>query len=80
MPPSIHKLPTYLNTNKKWTFAVYYCVCSHKFMDLIKYVRNSGLPYWDQVMVVNSLAGDIFVCTLKAICITCQDILEGKTS
>ena len=60
MPPSIHKLLTYLNTNKKWTFAVYNFVCSHKFIDLIKYVKNSGLSYWDQVMVVNSLVDDIF--------------------
>ena len=60
MLPSIHTLPTYLNTNKKWTFAVYNCVCSHKFIDLIKYVKNSGLSYWDQVMLVNSLVNDIF--------------------
>ena len=60
IPPSIHKLPTYLNTNKKWTFAVYNCVCSHKFIDLIKYVKSSGLSYWDQVLVVNSLVDDIF--------------------
>ena len=60
MPSSIHKLPTYLNTYKKWTFAVDNCVCSHKFIDLIKYVKNSGLSYWDQVMVVNSLVDDIF--------------------
>ena len=46
MPPSIHKLRTYLNTNKKWTFAVYNCVCSHKFIDFIKYVKNSELSYW----------------------------------
>ena len=58
--PSIHKLPTYLDTNKKWTFAVYNCVCSHKFIDLIKYVKNSGFSYGDQVMVVNSLVDDIF--------------------
>ena len=60
MPTCINKLPLYLNTNKKWTYAVYNCVCSHKFIDLIKYVRNSGLSYWDQVMVVNSLVDDIF--------------------
>ena len=33
---------------------------SHKFIDLIKYVKNSRLSYWDQVMVVNSLVDDIF--------------------
>ena len=60
MPTCINKLPLYLNTNKKWTYAVYNCVCSHKFIDLINYVRNSGLSYWDQVMVVNSLVDGIF--------------------
>ena len=60
MPSSIHKLPSYLNTNNKRTSAVYNCVCSHKFIDLIKYVKSSGLSYWDQVMVVNSLVDDIF--------------------
>ena len=39
---------------------MYNCVCSQKFIDLIKYVKNSGLSYWDQVMVVNSLVDDIF--------------------
>ena len=60
MPTCINKLPLYLNSNKKWTCAVYNFMCSHKFIDLINYVRNSGLTYWDQVMVINSLVDDIF--------------------
>ena len=59
MPTCINKLPLYLNTNKKWTYAVYNCVCSHKFIYLINYVRNSRLSYWDKVMVVDSLVDDI---------------------
>ena len=58
MPTCINKLPLYLNTNKKWTYAVYNCM--FKFIDLINYVRNSGLSYWDKVLVVNSLVDDIF--------------------
>ena len=33
MPTFINKLPLYLDTDEKWTYAVYNCVCSHKFIE-----------------------------------------------
>ena len=60
--PSLHfvlNYPSFLNSEKKWTYAVYNCICIHKFVAIVKSVMESNLNYWDEVIVISKLVSDV---------------------
>ena len=40
--------PSFLNSDKKWTYAVSNCTCIHKFVAIVKSVIESYLNYCAQ--------------------------------
>ena len=60
--PSLHFIlnyPSFLNSDKKWTHAVYNCTCIHKFVAIIKSIMERNLNYWDEVIIMNKLVSDV---------------------
>ena len=60
--PSLHLLsnyPSFLNSDKKWTYAVYNCTCIHKLVPIMRGVMESNLNYWDQVIVTNTFVSNV---------------------
>ena len=60
--PSLHFIlnyPSFLNSDKKWTYAVYNCTCIHKFVAIVKSIMESNLNYWDEVIIMNKLVSDV---------------------
>ena len=60
--PSLHFIlnyPSFLNSDKKWTYAVYNCTCIHKFVAIVKSFMKSNLNYWDKVIIMNKLVSDV---------------------
>ena len=60
--PSLHLLsnyPSFLNTDKKWTYAVYNCTCIHKLVAIMRSIMESNLNYWDEVIVTNTFVSNV---------------------
>ena len=60
--PSLHFVFNYLsflNSDKKWTYAVYSCTCIHKLVAIMRSIMESNLNYWDEVIVINKFASDV---------------------
>ena len=51
--------PSFLNSDKKWTYAVYNCTCIHKLVAIIKSILESNLNYWDEVIVISKFVSDV---------------------
>ena len=50
--PSLHfvfNYPSFLNSDKKWTCAVYNCTCIHKLVAIMRSIMESNLNYLDEV-------------------------------
>ena len=69
--------PSFINSDKKWTYAVYDCTCIHKPVAIMRSIMENNLNYWDEVIVINKLVSDVihlypinqywceYKCTLK---------------
>ena len=60
--PSLHLVSNYsifLNSDKKWTYAVYNCTCIHKLVAIMKSIMESNLNYWDEVIVTNTFVSNV---------------------
>ena len=60
--PSLHfvfNYPNFLNSDKKWTYAVYNCTCIHKLVAIMRSIMESNLNYWDDVIVINKFVSDV---------------------
>ena len=60
--PSLHfvfNYPSYLNSDKKWTYAVFNCTCIHKLVAIMRSIMESNLNYWDEVIVTNNFVSDV---------------------
>ena len=60
--PSLHLVlnyPSFLNSDKKWTYAVYNCTCIHTLVAIIKSILESNLNYWDEVIVISKFVSDV---------------------
>ena len=60
--PSLHLVsnyPSFLNSDKKWTYAVYNCTCIHKLVAITRSIMESNLNYWDEVIVRNKFVSDV---------------------
>ena len=59
--PSLHFVfiyPSFLNSDKKWTYAVYNCTCIHKLVAIMRSIIKSNFNYWDEVIVTNKFVSD----------------------
>ena len=59
---SLHLLsnyPSFLNSDKKWTYAVYNCTCVHKLVAIMRSIMESNLNYWDEVIVTNTFVSNV---------------------
>ena len=60
--PSLHfvfNYSSFLNSDKKWTYAVYNCTCIHKLVAIMRSIMESNLNYWDEVIVINKFVSDV---------------------
>ena len=60
--PSLHLLsnyPSFLNSDKKWTYAVYNCSCIYKLVAIMRSIMESNLNYWDEVIVTNTFVSNV---------------------
>ena len=55
----VFNYPSFLNSDKKWTYAVYNCTCIHKLVAIMRSIIESNLNYWDEVIVVNKFVSDV---------------------
>ena len=51
--------PSFLSTDKKWTYAVYNCICIHKLVAIMRSIMKSNLNYLDEVIVINKFVSDV---------------------
>ena len=51
--------PSFLNSDNKWTYAVYNCTCIHKLAAIMRSIKESNLNYWDEVIVINKFVSDV---------------------
>ena len=51
--------PSFLISDKKWTYAVYNCTCIHKLVAIMRSIVESNLNYWDEVIVTNKFVSDV---------------------
>ena len=51
--------PSFLNSDKKWTYAVYNCTCIHKLVAIMRSIMESNLNYWDEVIVTNTFVSNV---------------------
>ena len=60
--PSLHfvfNYQSFLNSDKKWTHAVYDCTCIHKLVAIMRSIMENNLNYWDEVIVINKFVSDV---------------------
>ena len=81
MSPSLHLVfnyPSFLNSDKKWTYAVYNCTCIHKLVTIMRSIMESNLNYWDEVIVINKFVSDVIpLYPLNQYLYECKCILKN---
>ena len=55
----VFNYPCFLNSDNKWTYAVYNCTCIHKLVAIMRSTEESNLNYWDEVIVINKFVSDV---------------------